>query len=213
MKIHKLIFPDRCVFCGKLTEDDEFEICTECREKSDNLIKASPDFLVTRFIDQKIAAAWYKDEVRAAVHRFKFNQKPGYSRPFARELYKQYILNRCSYDFLTYVPSNRATVFKRGYNQARLLADEIGKLTGKEVIRTVKKIRKTKPMFDLKPEERRANVLGAYEVCCDAEIIKNKKILIVDDIFTTGSTVSEIAKTLKLAGSGEVGCATFAYKK
>ena len=47
----------------------------------------------------------------------------------------------------------------------------------------------------------------------ETEIIKNKKILIVDDIFTTGSTVSEIAKTLKLAGSGEVGCATFAYKK
>ena len=68
-------------------------------------------------------------------------------------------------------------------------------------------------MFDLKPEERRANVLGAYELCCDAEKIKNKRILIVDDIFTTGSTVSEIAKTLKLAGSGEVGCATFAYKK
>ena len=213
MKIHKIIFPDRCIFCGKLTEDDEYEICEVCRNKSENLIKAAPDFLMTRFIDQKITAAWYKDEVRAAVHRFKFNKKPGYARPFAREIYKQYILNRCSYDFLTYVPSNASTVFKRGYNQAKLLAEELGKLTNKEVIKTVKKIRRTKPMFDLKPEERRANVLAAYEVCCNIETIKNKKILIVDDIFTTGSTVSEIAKTLKLAGSGDVGCATFAYKK
>ena len=213
MKIHKLLFPDRCIFCGKLTDEDEYEICTKCRDKSENIIKASPDFQATKFIDQKIAAAWYKDEVRAAVHRFKYNQKPGYARAFAREMYKQYILNRCSYDMITYVPSNRYTVFKRGYNQAKLLAVELSKYTKLEVVQTVRKVRKTKPMFDLKPEERRANVLGAYEVCCDVEKIKNKRILIVDDIFTTGSTVSEIAKTLKLAGSGEVGCATFAYKK
>lgn len=213
MKIHKILFPDRCVLCGRLTNEDEHEICSMCRENNKQLIKVAPKFPAIMFIDEQITAAWYEDEVRLAVHRFKFNQKPGYARAFAREIFKQYILERCHYDFLTYTPSNKMTVFKRGYNQAALLAKELSKYTGKPVIKTVKKVRRTKAMFKLKPEERRANVLNAYKLCCKPKVIKDKSVLIVDDIFTTGATVSEIAKVLKLGGAYKVGCATFAHKK
>lgn len=211
MKIIDLLFPKRCVFCGKLVQTEE-EICEKCKD-SKNLIKIMPKTEHTMFIDEKIFAAWYKDEVRYAVHRFKYNRKTGYGRVFAKEMYKQYILNSCKYDLFCFVPSNRYTVFKRGYNQAEVLAKELGKLADKSVIRAVEKTRKTKPMYSLTPSQRRANVLGAYKLSCDKKDIEGKDVLIVDDIFTTGATSSEIAKVLRMNGAVKIGCATFAYKK
>lgn len=100
-------------------------------------------------------------------------------------------------------------IYKRGYNQCRLIANEVAQLTDKPCVGFLKKIRDTKPQKTLKASERVLNVKDAF-CCLNEKIAKGRSILIVDDISTTGSTLSEAAKTLKKAGAETVGAAVFA---
>lgn len=211
MKIADLLFPKRCPICRELVKNEEL-ICEKCL-KEEKLFKIQPVMKKTPFVDEKIAAAWYRGDVRKAVHRFKFNFKPGYAKPFAFYIYRQYVLEKMSCDIITYVPSNWYKIFRRGYNQAELLALELSKFTGKPVIKTVRKTRNTKSMYKLDDAQRRANVMGAFELCCEKGKIDGKSVLIVDDILTSGATVSEMAKVLKIGGAERVSCAVFACKK
>lgn len=101
----------------------------------------------------------------------------------------------------------------RGYNQAELLAKEISKKVGVEYLPTLKKIRHNTAQSTIKDSKQRAaNVIGAYRVV-DAEKVKGKYILLVDDVVTTGSTVSECARILKKSGAKAVYCLTLARRE
>lgn len=210
--ILSLIYPPKCVFCG--TVIDKSDICEECKKtlpftKGDSIYQKFP------FVDKCISPLYYKDYVRRAVLRFKFAGCSCYSRRLGG------IMSECaennldcgSIDMISCIPLSRKRMHDRGYNQAELLAKEISKKVGVEYLPTLKKIRHNTAQSTIKDSKQRAaNVIGAYKVV-DAEKVKGKYILLVDDVVTTGSTVSECARILKKSGAKAVYCVTLARRE
>ena len=210
--ILSLIYPPKCVFCG--TVIDKSDICEEC-EKSLPFTKGDSIYQKFPFVDKCISPLYYKDYVRRAVLRFKFAGCSCYSRRLGG------IMSECaennldcgSIDMISCIPLSRKRMHDRGYNQAELLAKEISKKVGVEYLPTLKKIRHNTAQSTIKDSKQRAaNVIGAYRVI-DAEEVKGKYILLVDDVVTTGSTVSECARILKKSGAKAVYCVTLARRE
>ena len=210
--ILSLIYPPKCVFCG--TVIDKSDICEEC-EKSLPFTKGDSIYQKFPFVDKCISPLYYKDYVRRAVLRFKFAGCSCYSRRLGG------IMSECaennldcgSIDMISCIPLSRKRMHDRGYNQAELLAKEISKKVGVEYLPTLKKIRHNTAQSTIKDSKQRAaNVIGAYRVV-DAEKVKGKYILLVDDVVTTGSTVSECARILKKSGAKAVYCLTLARRE
>ena len=201
----KLLFPPKCMLCGRLLGEEQ-EICAACREKV-LLNTAPPRVEKGAFFDKAAAGLWYENDVRKAIHGLKYREKQSYARPLARVMaYTVRHKLEEDVDIITFVPTNAATLRKRGYNQAELLAQELAAMLDVPCLPTLEKTRDTNPMHGLRPEERRANVLGAYRLCCSAETVAGKRVLVADDILTTGSTLSECARMLKTAGAVRVLC-------
>lgn len=210
--ILSLIYPPKCVFCG--TVIDKSDICEEC-EKSLPFTKGDSIYQKFPFVDKCISPLYYKDYVRRAVLRFKFAGCSCYSRRLGG------IMSECaennldcgSIDMISCIPLSRKRMHDRGYNQAELLAKEISKKVGVEYLPTLKKIKHNTAQSTIKDSKQRAaNVIGAYRVV-DAEKVKGKYILLVDDVVTTGSTVSECARILKKSGAKAVYCVTLARRE
>lgn len=210
--ILSLIYPPKCVFCG--TVIDKSDICEEC-EKSLPFTKGDSIYQKFPFVDKCISPLYYKNYVRRAVLRFKFAGCSCYSRRLGG------IMSECaennldcgSIDMISCIPLSRKRMHDRGYNQAELLAKEISKKVGVEYLPTLKKIRHNTAQSTIKDSKQRAaNVIGAYRVV-DAEKVKGKYILLVDDVVTTGSTVSECARILKKSGAKAVYCVTLARRE
>ena len=201
----KLLFPPKCMLCGKVLGEEE-EICALCRQKV-LLNTAPPRVEKGAFFDKAAAGLWYEGDVRKAVHGLKYREKQSYARPLARVMaYACVHKLEEEVDLITFVPTNPSTLRTRGYNQAELLARELAVMLEKPCLPTLEKTRETRAMHGLRPEERRANVLGAYRLCCPAESVAGKRVLVADDILTTGSTLSECARVLKTAGAARILC-------
>ena len=113
-------------------------------------------------------------------------------------------------DVLTWAPISRLRKFRRGYDQVELFARVVAEELGMELTPTLRKIRHTKPQSTMgDASHRRANILGAYEVI-DPALVRDKRVLLLDDIVTTGPTASECARMLLTAGAKEVKLATLA---
>ena len=199
----KLLFPPKCMLCGMPLREEE-EICGQCRRKV-LLNTAPPRVEKGAFFDKAAAGLWYETNVREAIHGLKYREKQNYARPLARVMvyaYQHKIGEEC--DLIAFVPTNPSTLRERGYDQAQLLAEALSELLDIPWVSALKKTRETRPMHGLKPDARRANVLGAYQVCCEEGLLKGKRVLLVDDILTTGSTLSECARMLKTTGAARV---------
>lgn len=203
-----IVFPPKCVLCGALLEKNETDFCHHCR-------KNAPEFTKTEFRLSFVAgwtSVWYyKDTVRNSLHKYKFRGRrcyaPAYGRMLAMKLTKE---NMTDFDILTYVPVSALRRLRRGYDQVELLGQVVGKELGVPLCRTLRKIRNTPPQSRIKDaSRRRANVLGAYKPV-NPVLIRGKRVLLLDDIITTGATASECARTLLTAGAKEVFCATMA---
>lgn len=197
-----LLFPPKCTFCHELLEDRETDVCDRCRES----LVLQQEELKGEFFTRGLYCFPYAGNVRKSIHRFKFNGRKEYAG-----VYAQYLLARIEgeqdlqqTDLITSVPTNRRNTRKRGYDHAALLAARVAEGMGKQAVETMKKCRETRAMYGLHPHERRANILGAIKVCVPPEQIAGKSVLIVDDIFTTGATVGECARVLRMAGAEKV---------
>lgn len=202
-----LLFPRKCVLCRKILSANETDLCHECRKTAPELSKAK---LKISFVARWTAVWYYKDNVRRSILRYKFYGARSYAPVYGRLLAMKIQKEDLSFDILTYVSTGWLRRLKRGYDHAALLAEAVGKELGITPVKTLQKIRQTKPQSRIKSEAaRRANVLGAYKVI-DPELVKGKRVLLLDDIITTGATVSECAKILLIAGAKEVYCAAVA---
>ena len=207
-RLLNLLFPPKCVLCKKLLSREETDLCRHCWEHAPVFSKEKIKF---SFIAGWTAVWYYKDDVRQSLLRYKFARYriyvPCYSRLLAMKLQTSRFEN---FDVLTWVPVSRLRRMKRGFDQVELLAKATAQQLGIEAVPCLKKIRHTPPQSGLRTAaQRRANVLGAYMVT-DPEIVQNKRILLLDDIITTGATVSECARMLLLAGAKDVRCAAMA---
>lgn len=210
--ILSLIYPSKCVFCGKVI--DKSDICNDCAKslpytKGDNVYQKFP------FVDKCISPLYYKDYVRRAVLRLKFSGCSCYSRRLGA------IMSECaennldcgSIDMISCIPLSKKRLHDRGYNQAELLAREIAKTVDVKYMPMLKKIKHNMAQSTIKDAKHRAvNVVGAYTVI-DQGAVKGKHILLVDDVVTTGSTISECARMLKNAGAKAVYCITLARRE
>ena len=206
----RLIFPPKCIFCGAILKPSEPDVCQMCMDAV-LMDAAPPQKLSGAFFDTVISALRYEGNVRKALHRFKFSGKQSYAVPLARVLaFAMQQKGITDFDLVVSVPTNRKNVRKRGYNHADLLGRELAKLTRKPYLDALAKGRETMPMFGLRQAERRANVLGAFTLKGKPEDIAGRRVLIVDDVVTTGATLSECARTLLMHGATAVLCATAA---
>ncbi len=199
----ELLFPRRCPFCGAVV--GKKLMCTACR---DRLEREAPE--PTELSGVRCAAPlYYENAVRRAILRFKFNRKMGALPCFGR-LMAQCAAQEFSgqFDTVTWVPVSKERLRQRGYDQSQLLARSMCRYWQVEPDALLHKAVDTPPQSGLKTaEERRANVLGVYEAAGTA---CGKRILLVDDILTTGSTLRECVRVLNEAGAGDVMVLTLA---
>jgi ComF family protein len=159
-------------------------------------------------------ALWlYQDQVRSSLLRFKFHGKVHYADYYGQALAERLLADGVSFDILTWVPISRRRKLKRGYDQVELIARSLGRELDMPSTQCLRKIRHNQPQSSIKDAaQRRINVLGAYKAFSPSQF-QGQRILLLDDIITTGATISECAKTLMAAGAKEVYCAAVAAAK
>jgi len=202
MSIWKLLFPPRCVLCRRVLERYESDICSRCRADVP-LCPTSKAKLP--FVEGRCAIWYYQDDARKSILRYKFGNRRSfalnYARLLAQKLRDEYPEG---FDILTWVPISRRRRLKRGFDQVQKLAFAIAEHLDMQPVRTLKKIRHNRPQSGISgPAHRRANVLGAYKVI-QPEVLWNQRVLLLDDVITTGATVGECARMLLTAGAREV---------
>ena len=207
-QIAALLFPPKCVLCRRILENSELDLCRKCRVDA-------PVCPVSRsklpFLDSWVAIWHYEGNPRSSVIRFKFYGKRGYAGAYGRLLaMKLQQEHPEGFDMLTWVPTGRLRKLRRGYDQAQLLAEAVGTELGTEPVCLLKKIRRNRVQSRIRGEaQRRANVLGAYKAIDPAQL-SDKRILLLDDVITTGATAGECARILLTAGAKEVHCGAVA---
>lgn len=207
--IFELIFPRKCIFCRSILAKNESDLCHNCRTTAPEFTKSKKSIM---FIAQWTAMWYYKGDVRRSVHRFKFGNARGYADAFARHLAvklqeEEFVDN---IDAVTWVPTSPLRRFTRGYDQSELLARALGKELDIPVIKALRRVRHTPPQSAIHgAAQRRANILNVYKAY-KPEHFSGLRILLIDDIITTGSTASECGKILQLNNVKEVYLAAIA---
>jgi len=147
--------------------------------------------------------AEYEGVVREAIHAFKFRGKRAVARPLAQLIGEQWPPAARDVAALVPVPLGRPRERERGFNQAALLAERLALGLGVAVRpRWLKRLRDTQPQSDLGASERQANVRGAFEARAE---VAGRHVVVVDDVLTTGATVTECARALRAAGAARIG--------
>lgn len=175
----------RCAKCGRASGD---ALCSDCREMF-------PDF------DRARSAFRHCGDAAKLVVRFKRGEKYLYEALAGQLL--PLLAEFSDIDFLTHIPMTERAVRKRGYNQSRLIAEELSRLSGIPAASPIEKIRETDSQKFLNRRDRAVNLKGCFRVK-NREEVKDKRILILDDTMTTGATLSEAARCLKRAGAAAV---------
>jgi len=217
-----ILFPDVCLCCG--VRQSKQYICDYCmrrrfQQATNNRQRASGDTLLPDGVIFQ-HALWQFDKsgsLQNLLHQLKYNHlydigvRMGIG--LGRSLLRYPYYNKFHQDrtVLLPVPLHRSKFKIRGYNQARAIAEGMNKLTKLPVLNTniVKRHKKTKTQTGFSMEKRLANMDGAFRVKKPQDV-KNKQVIIVDDVFTTGATTFELARNLKDAGSEEISIATIA---
>lgn len=206
-----LIFPPKCPFCGRLLERYEQGMCERCQPI---LPWTDGENDPVELCDVSLSPLLYRDGVREAVHRFKFLQGKEHGELFGT-LMAQCLHDRLAEpaDMVVWVPLSRKSLRRRGYDQSELLARRVAEEIGLPLLPTLEKVRDTSVQSSLKGDSaRRANVIGAYGVK-DGVDLTGKRVVLVDDVVTSGATLSECALSLRLAGAEKVYALTFAKAK
>lgn len=204
-----LFYPPRCAFCRKILKTGENGMCNKCDAKisrTNNGGAQGGDFISTC-----VSPLYYENEVRDAILRFKFNDATNYA-----DLFGGFIANcieenlKGRYDIISWVPLSSKRLKKRGYDQAMLLAMSAALKLDDVAVELLHKHTEVPAQSGVgSSEKRRANISGVYSVA-DEDLVRGRRILLIDDIVTTGATLSECAKTLKYSGAKEVLCCTLA---
>lgn len=200
-------FPERCPFCEELIETDEIA-CEKClrqlTEKQRPIIRGALGYrCVSSFI--------YDGKVRRMLIRVKYYQRVQHIRRIAGIMAKD--IRECyaaiPFDMITYVPMHIKDEKHRGYNQSEMLAHELGQILGIPVTETLAKIKRTEKQHHLSYAKRKTNLRGAFRAV-DPAALKDKTILIADDIVTSGYTLGTCCKELNKGHPRLIVCATAA---
>lgn len=207
----RLVYPPKCVFCGTLLEREEQDACKACLAELPWTDESSA-VRTGRAFSRCVSPFFLTGKVHQALVDYKYHQRESYGVCFGRWMGE--CACRCRsdpFDLVTWVPVSRRRLRERGFDQCRLLAVQVAKVYGMRPVRTLKKWKDVPSLAssEASPAMRRKLVAGVYRVI-SPETVAGKRILLVDDIITTGSTLEEAAGTLRAAGAAEVSCVTAA---
>lgn len=191
----------KCLICGRpfQSESEEDHACEGCLRKRPVFDRAGAPYL-------------YHGSAMTAVHQFKYAKKDHMAKPLGKLLadYAVLRLRGLGECLMVPVPLHPKKLRERGFNQSLLLAKHVSKLLSLELdIFSLRRIRYTRPQTGLKSDQRRKNVSKAFEVL-DRKAIDGKRIVLVDDVATTGNTLNECSRVLKRSGAKNVFCIVFA---
>jgi len=230
-----IIFPRKCILCESSHDGDAETICPNCMDKipfikNPACVRCGIPFEVTYPIeeslnylcgecrnspplfDRALSVCQYNEAVRDIISTYKYHNKPYIGKDLVSIILKflDEKITELSPKLIIHVPLHVKKLKERGYDQAYILSEGIGKyldipVSYGNLVRT----RYTTPQVSLSGSERMENVKGAFLVI-DPSGVKDKSILLVDDVFTTGATIKECVKVVKKAGAGKVYVLTFA---
>lgn len=204
-----LIFPPKCPFCNSPTDQDAPGPCPKCR-KADFWLEGPQAVVAGEHFLRCACAGWYQGQLRDSMRRFKFHNHPDYAKAYGPLLAKtiRFYLPG-SYDLITWAPVSPATLRDRGYDQAQLLAQETAKALSAQALPLLAKTGQNKAQSSLtQGRQRWKNVAGVYAVPAPAAVA-GQRVLVIDDIITTGATLEEAARTLRQVGATQVVAAAF----
>lgn len=206
-----LLYPPKCMLCHRLLDSSDQFTCGRCEYDLPEYDQAPR---TVQYFEKAAASFYYEGYIRDAILRYKFHGMQTYARQFAKWLAIIVVGElEGKYDMTSWVPCGRWRRWTRGFDQVELLAKALAEELEAPCVQTLKKIRNT-PKQSRMPNAaaRRANVLGAYQAV-DPHRFCGKRILLVDDVLTTGATLSECGKVLRMAGSGDPVCAVIAVAR
>jgi len=200
------LFPPACILCGGECPGDR-KFCPSCENRlTERAFDYSPPPRAIKSIDRIFVLLPYDDECRTLVHAFKYHRMPSAARMAGRLMGRKTagVIGEFRDAILVPVPLHPDRLFERGYNQSALLAEGFASFAGNRIrddiiARTVR----TPTQTALSAEERARNVSGAFRYTGDMSL-GGMPVIIVDDVMTTGSTISECARALKSGGAGPV---------
>ncbi len=223
-RLRAVFLPDRCCFCGKPIPFGK-ELCRKCRE---NAVRIEPPVCKNCGLSEKdcscrknskfyqgITAPYvYTGVVRQGIALWKFRNfyrsVDFYAKMVADAVSKNFAHEK--FDVITFIPQTEKEMKQREYNQGQLLAEKTGEILGIPTVPLLVKLYETERQHNLPHIERSGNIFGVFDVC-NTEMTENKKILLIDDINTSGRTVNECAKMLHLNNADSVHCAVLAITK
>lgn len=207
-RIAELLFPPKCVLCRGILNRDETDLCRRCRTEISDFPKPKRSI---PFLESWTALWYYSGSVRKSILRYKFGNQRSYAQVYGRLLAMKLLREYPDgFEVLTWTPISRIRRLRRGYDQVELLANAVAAELGMEATPTLRKVRHNPPQSNIQGyAKRKANVLGAYRAE-DPEHFRGKRVLLLDDIVTTGATASEAARILLTAGAREVHLAAIA---
>ena len=203
-----LLYPPKCPFCGRVLERGEARMCALCGR---NLPWTDGPGPAVEGCEVCLSPLHYRDGVRGAVHRCKFKGGADLAGLFGEMMAR--CLSGCrdgAGDLVTWVPLHPKRRKRRGYDQAELLARRVSELCAVPAVSTLEKVRVTGVQSQQSTEaDRRANVEGAYRALPGLDLT-GRRVVLVDDVVTTGSTLAQCAACLRSAGAASVVGLTFA---
>lgn len=203
-----LLFPPKCVLCKKMLCKTQTHFCHQCLSDCEEVGKLKRSL---PFVAQWTGIWYYKENVRGSIHRYKFANARHYAAAYAQKLALRLQQEEMTdFDLLTWIPVSAERKRQRGYDQGELLARALAQELGCQCVPVLQKIRHTPPQSGIRDAaKRRANIQGAYRIP-DRERIRGKRILLLDDVLTTGATATECAKVLMIGGAQDVTFAAIA---
>ncbi len=218
------VFPRRCVYCGAVIRPERL-LCENCVQNLPRIVpplcllcgheKADCTCKQKKHPYKGICAPfYYEGAIEKAIDRFKFQNKDFLAQPYARNMAaavrREYA--DIQFDAVTFVPFTKKQMRTRAFNPSEVLARRLADELQLPCETLLEKLFETETQHLLKSSERTGNVFGVFETVKDANV-SGKTVLLVDDIKTTGATLSECAKMLHLSGAKAVYCCTFAVTK
>jgi len=192
---------DGCIKCGKpiinySLEEQNIEGCNYCLNKG-------------FYFDKVISCVEYTQFSKKIVFGLKYNSKTYISKYIAQIMKEKLELDNLKFDYILFVPLHKKRMKKRGFNQAEKIAKNLSNLVNIPIIDKIDRKYNTRRLYILNKEERKKELKDAFILKDCKDNLKNKNILLVDDIFTTGSTVNEISKLLRFEGVNKIFIMTF----
>ena len=226
----RFFLPQECPVCGGVPADGSANmfckdclqmlhfvkapVCPGCGGELSGILELCPDCLHApgkRKWKKAISLFVMEGAVKEVIYRYKYRNCTFLAAPLALLASEKLAENHFSADWITYTPLHWTRYFLRGYNQAELLAVEMGKYSQIPVAGLLKRVKYTRQQARLKRGERIRNMRNAFKAV-DPEKIKGKKILLIDDVLTTGATLSSATEELLKAGASEVYVFTLAVR-